>query len=1032
MKKIVLLFSAFMVVNQVSAFPFYDPFADKTGSGGSGYSAGSPLATQGNGSDVWNLVASSIGSTEPLIAAGSLSYTNMPQSSGNSVTFTGVVSKGDRLNFNATIMVTNTRAYYSYLLKLTDLSTVPATAATNHFTGFSDGNAGQTTPVLRTAARVVVEKSGSGYLLGMGRNNNPADNVYATNVFTTNDVVLVVASYDRIGGVTNINLWLNPPGSSFGSNNPPGATLTMPLGTAGAFTGDINATGGGLIQGFCIVNQSPLEPSGIIDEVRIGTNWSFVTGGDPAILQNPTNRIVASGNNASFNVVARGTPTLGYQWYKDGTTPLNDGGNLSGTHTATLTVSAVSGGDAGSYSVFVTNGVGNFVQSSGATLSLITDPLITGQPQNVTTNFGTTAKFQVIATGTAPLRYQWHKQFFGDLTDGGNVSGSQTNVLTLAGVATADAGGYYVTVSNNIAQVDSDTVTLTVLDPYISTQPVSVTTNAGGTAVFHAVATGSGSLGYSWLKNGNVIFGGVNIFGANTDTLTISNVSSADQAGYSMVANGSGSITSSVASLTVLSSVSITVQPQPRTILTGTRAVFAVVAGGSGSLAYQWQKGGANISGATSTSYVLANAQPAMNGNYSVVVSNSFSSITSSIVPLTVSSSLTLADTNLVVVRVGDGDQVLTVNGNSMYLDQYATDGTYINTITIPEDGSSSMVAIGWDNISGVQAGSTTGTVLTRSLDGRFIVVAGYHTNLNYGASLNNSTSATVPKGIALIDSYGQYTLAVADTNSTFDSSLWRSGIADGTNNYWGGANLGGTYYFGFDAAPALIQNTMVNMRSMALFNGDIYAVGAATPNGVLKINGMPKTNSTATLLFTGSSGSFDLAVSPNGNLIYVTDQRGLGNGGGVQRYDFDGSNWNLSYTLNTGFANVGPRYVTADFSGGNPVIYVTSNEQSFDNDRIIKIVDTGAGSAGTTLVYAGVNQTFRSIRFGPVQNPIAPRPLLSGVRDGNTLILSWSGAFNLQSSLNVTGVYTNITAATSPYTNAFGPAPQRFFRLKN
>jgi len=1037
MKRILCTLPLLLTVCRIWAFPFYDSFGDKTASGGSSYSVGSALATQNDGAgDVWNLVASTIGSTEPLILAGNLNYPNMPQSLGNSVSFTGVVSKGDRLNFNASITVTNTRAYYSYLMKLTDLSTVPATAATNHFTGFSDGNAGQTTPVLRMAARVVVEKSGTNYVLGMSRNNNPTDNVYATNLFTTNDVVLVVGSYDRIGGVTNINLWLNPPASSLGSNNPPAATLTMPLGTSGAFTGDINATGGGIILGFCIVNQSPLAPSGIIDEVRIGTNWTFVTGGDPAILQNPTNRIVASGGSASFTVVARGTPTFGYQWYKD-SSPLNDGGNLSGTHTATLNVTGVSGADVGSYSVFVTNGVGNFVQSVGASLSLITDPLITAQPQNVTTNFGGTAIFQVTATGTAPLGYQWHRQGFGDLSDGGNVSGSHSNVLVLTGVSSSDAGSYYVTVSNNVAQVDSSMATLTVLDPYISTQPVSVTTNAGGTAVFHAVATGSGSLSYSWLKNGNVIFGGGNIFGANTDTLTISNVTAADVANYSMVANGLGSVTSSVVALTVLSPVSITVQPSPRTILTGTRAVFTVLAGGSGSLAYQWQKGGVNISGATSTSYVLANAQPSMNGNYSVIVTNSFSSITSSVASLTVSSSLSLGQTNLVVVRIGDGDQALTVNGNSMYLDQYATDGTYINTITIPEDGPGSMVAIGWDNISGVNAGSTTGTILTRSLDGRFIVIAGYHTNLNYGANLNNTTSALVPKGVALIDSYGQYTLAVADTNSIFDNSLWRAGITDGTNNYWGGANLGGTYYFGFDAPTSLVQNTMVNMRSMALFNGDIYAVGAATPNGVLKISGMPKTNSAASVLFTTSIGSglFDLTVSPNGNVIYVTDQRSSSatpEPGGIHRFDVDGSNWNLSYTLNAGFGNLGPRYITADFSGANPVLYVTSNDQTFDNNRIIKIVDTGAGSAGTTLLNAGPNQTFRSIRFGPIPNPIAPRPLLSGVQSGNNLILSWSGAYNLQSSLNVTGIYTNITSATSPYTNAIGPAPRRFFRLSN
>ena len=194
----------------------------------------------------------------------------------------------------------------------------------------------------------------------------------------------------------------------------------------------------------------------------------------------------------------------------------------------------------------------------------------------------------------------------------------------------------------------------------------------------------------------------------------------------------------------------------------------------------------------------------------------------------------------------------------------------------------------------------------------------------------------------------------------------------------------------------------------------------------------MPTTAVAPTLLFSGSSGTFDMAVSPNGNLIYVTDQRNVGNSGGIQRYDFDGSNWNLTYTLNTGFGNLGPRYITADFGGANPVLYVTSNDQTFDNNRIIKVVDAGAGSAGTTLAYAGVNQTFRGIRFGPIQNPVVPRPLLAFAHAGNNLVLTWTGAFSLQSATNATGVYVDVSGATSPYTNGIGSEPRRFFRLRN
>jgi hypothetical protein len=784
---------------------------------------------------------------------------------------------------------------------------------------------------------------------------------------------------------------------------------------------------------FGIMCQFAGAPGGIIDDVRVATNWAFATGGDPAILLNPTNRIVPPGNNTSFSVLARGTPTLSYQWYKDGTTPLADGGNISGAQTATLSVSGISAGDAGSYSVFVTNGVGDFAQSSSATLSLLTDPIITGQPQSVTTNFGDTATFQVTVGGTSPFNYQWHKDGV-DLTDGGNITGSQSNVLTITGVAGADGGNYSVTVTNALGSVDSATAALTVLDPYVSAQPVSVTTNAGATAVFHVGATGSGgSFNYQWLKNGNLMFDGGNVSGAASDTLALANVSAADQAGYSAIVIGFSSVTSSVANLTVLSPVSIPIQPNPRTVAAGTKAVFAVEAAGSGTLSYQWQREGVDIANATAAAYVIANAQASDQGNYQVVVTNSFSAATSSIAVLSVSNSLTLAETNLIVIRVGDGAQGLTLTGNSMALDQFDINGGYVNSVSIPDSGASALVALGQENLNGVNSGSTTGSGLTRSLDGRFMVIAAYNTNLNYGANLNTSFATNVPRGVGLIESHAQYTLAVSDTNSVYDATIFRCAITDGTNNYWGAAGANGTYYFGFDAPPAVIQTTFANMRSMSLFNGDIYCSGAvAGSTGILKINGMPKVATTPTVLFSGSSGSYDMTVSPDGNLIYLADQRNVLNGGGIQRYDFDGSSWALTYTITSGFGNLGPRMLTADFSGPSPVIYATCNDQTFENNRLVKIVDTGASSAATTLASAGASQTFRGIHFGPVPNTVVARPTLSFTRDGNNLILNWSGAFTLQSAANVTGTYVDVSGATSPYTNDVTMATQQYFRLRN
>ena len=75
--------------------------------------------------------------------------------------------------------------------------------------------------------------------------------------------------------------------------------------------------------------------------------------------------------------------------------------------------------------------------------------------------------------------------------------------------------------------------------------------------------------------------------------------------------------------------VSITAQPQSRTVNAGSTASFAVGASGGGSLSFQWRKDGVNLSGATSSTLSIASAQESHEGAYDVVVSNSAGSVTS-------------------------------------------------------------------------------------------------------------------------------------------------------------------------------------------------------------------------------------------------------------------------------------------------------------------------------------------------------------------------------------------------------------------
>jgi endonuclease/exonuclease/phosphatase family metal-dependent hydrolase len=74
----------------------------------------------------------------------------------------------------------------------------------------------------------------------------------------------------------------------------------------------------------------------------------------------------------------------------------------------------------------------------------------------------------------------------------------------------------------------------------------------------------------------------------------------------------------------------IVTQPQSQTNAAGTTITFFVGTSGSGTIACQWQFNGTNIAGATANPFVLVNAQFTNNGNYSVIVTNLFGSVTSS------------------------------------------------------------------------------------------------------------------------------------------------------------------------------------------------------------------------------------------------------------------------------------------------------------------------------------------------------------------------------------------------------------------
>jgi hypothetical protein len=127
---------------------------------------------------------------------------------------------------------------------------------------------------------------------------------------------------------------------------------------------------------------------------------------------------------------------------------------------------------------------GFFTNSSGAgwitlqtNLSAVA-PMIVQQPASHDYVSNATVVFSVQAIGSLPLRYQW--QFQGtNLTDGGKISGSASNNLTVSGEVVSNAGSYSVMVFNSVGNVLSSIATLTIAAPTlaITPKPGAATTN---------------------------------------------------------------------------------------------------------------------------------------------------------------------------------------------------------------------------------------------------------------------------------------------------------------------------------------------------------------------------------------------------------------------------------------------------------------------------------------------------------------------------------------------------------------------------
>ncbi len=561
-------------------------------------------------------------------------------------------------------------------------------------------------------------------------------------------VVSSGASASGTVGTANATIYTitasNTPTSYNATGLPPGLTLNGTTGViggtpsaAGSYVATVSAnnatgTGTGRTVTFTIAAPATAPVISAPATITVAAAGTAVTSTQIVATGSPTS-YSASGLPAGLsldtvNGVISGTPVAG------GSTTVTlratNAGGTSAAFTLTVTVGTLSNisssltasATAGSAFTYAVTGSGSGASApTSFTIGTLPAGLSIGGTASAPTITGTPS-----TAGTCSITLAAN-----------NVNGagaSSTLVLTVAPAATGGGGGGS---GGGGGGGGGGGIIIgggsTVAAPTITTQPASQSVTRGGSVTFSVSATSTG-LSYHWAKDG-VLFAN----GGRESSLTLNNLQDSDAGNYTVfVSNSGGSVTSAVATLTVLppSAVAtapvITTQPASQSVAPGTTVTLVVAATGTAPLTYQWRKDGTAIAGATSAALSLAGVTANSAGAYSVVVSNSAGSVTS-------------ATATLAITRSFAGAYFGTFGGNG---------GTF--AVFLRENRTGVFI--------GYASASRTALVAT-----------------NVTVTANGAFSATVPAPVATTGAAGTPPIAAHEGEYHIEGSIGATGALSGT-----------------------------------------------------------------------------------------------------------------------------------------------------------------------------------------------------------------------------------------------------------
>ena len=306
---------------------------------------------------------------------------------------------------------------------------------------------------------------------------------------------------------------------------------------------------------------------------------------------------------------------------------------------------------------------------------------------------------------------------------------------------------------------------------------------------------------------------------------------------------------------------------------------------------------------------------------------------------------------------------------------------------------------------------ATSEGYIDKSEDGSFVAVAGYDAT----TSTASVASAAGNRKVARVGGATNGTTFIAAQNSSstsFTGNNIRSGTVLGGNFYGGGTGSTGTNGVQkFNPTIAQVCTTVTNVRVVKNFNNKlffstgsgsvgIYIVGSYTPSTNSYSGSAPTSMTAATRLFALATGTnttngspYDYSISPDGTVVYVTDDNGTTNGG-VYKYVWASGAWSFvtKFDLSGVNGTRGCWGMYVDWTNTSaPVIYA-NRISATDNNSLVKFTDAGSLGTGainvstgtpattsgfTVLASAGTGFRFKGVTKAPTRQDIVPTKLV-------------------------------------------------------